>query len=118
MPDEDWIAEDVYAEVRFGGAAMHVVTEGDQFLGFLALQVKEAEFSGKTILHVWLAYNAGSVDVISEGEQLIRDTAKRINASKITFGSPRKGWAKRYPLVTATYEIPMKTESDSCGGPW
>lgn len=107
MPADDWIPEDVYSEVRSGAAVMHVVTEQDEFLGFIAFQARETEFSRLPVLHVWLAYNAAGIDVIEAGSDLIQQTAKRLNASKITFASPRKGWAKRYPLITATYEIPQ-----------
>lgn len=64
------------------------------------------EFSRLPILHIWLAYNAEGQDVYAEGMELIQATAQRMGAHKITFGSPRKGWAKRFTAITTTYEIP------------
>lgn len=101
MRADDWIAEDVYHEIRSGRAALHMY--GD---GFIVLQQNLTEFTRLPELHVWLAYNADGQDVYDEAIGLIRATAERMKAHRITFGSPRKGWAKRYPLVSATYEIP------------
>lgn len=72
----------------------------------MVLQAKVTEFSNKPVLHVWLAYNHGDGDVIDAGMRVLQETASRMNAHKITFGSPRKGWAKRFPVVTTHYEIP------------
>lgn len=101
MPADDWIAEDVYHEVRSGKAALYMF--GD---GFLVLQKSETQYSNLPVLHVWLAYNAEGQDVYADGMGLIQHLAAQMGAHKITFGSPRKGWAKRFPLITATYEIP------------
>lgn len=101
MPADDWIPEDVYHEIRSGRAALHMF--GD---GFLVLQQSHTDYTFLPVLHVWLAYNAAGQDVYAEGMDLIHATAERMNAHKITFGSPRLGWQKRFPLVTATYEIP------------
>lgn len=106
MPSEDWIAEDVYHEIRSGEAALHVAVNDSGFAGFLILQKRTTEYTKQPFLHVWLAYNEGDADIIDAGLGVIRETAARIGAQKITFGSPRKGWAKRFPLVTSTYEIP------------
>lgn len=69
--------------------------------------MRAAEFSGAPFLHVWLAYNEGSSDVLVGGESFLRHIAQQQNAQKITFGSPRKGWAKRYPMINATYEVSL-----------
>jgi hypothetical protein len=106
MPPEDWIPEDVYWHIKAGQAALYVATEGDAFGGFLVLQRRETEFTGLSILHVWLAYNAGDRDVFQAGEATIRQVAAQMGAGRITFGSPRLGWSRRYPLLTATYVLP------------
>lgn len=108
MPAEDWIAEDVYHAIKSGQVALHIAIGNQGYEGFLVLQRLATEFTNQPILHVWLAHNAGGGDVYETGQSLIRQTAANIGAKKITFGSPRKGWAKRYPLVSATYEIPME----------
>lgn len=64
-----------------------------------------AEFSGRSALHVWIAHNAGSVDVLHAGLSLLREIATREGIPRITFGSPRLGWARRFPLISATYEV-------------
>jgi hypothetical protein len=66
-----------------------------------------AEFSGTRALHVWIVHNAGSADLLDEGMPMLRDMARHAGVSKITFGSPRPGWAKRFPLLSATYEVPL-----------
>lgn len=101
MPADDWIPEDVYHEIRSGKAALYMF--GD---GFLVLQKTETPYTNLPALHVWLAYNADGQDVYAEGMALIRHLAEQMDAARITFGSPRLGWQKRFPLVTATYEIP------------
>lgn len=37
----------------------------------------------------------------------LRNQAKHTGCTRITFGSTRLGWAKRFPLVSATYEVPL-----------
>ncbi|MFD0738231.1 hypothetical protein ACFQZQ_02865 [Lysobacter koreensis] len=111
MPAEDWIAEDVYHAIKTGDAALHIAVGDAGFAGFLIMLKRQTEFTKQPTLHIWLAYNHGGADVIAAGESLIKQTAANIGATKITFGSPRLGWAKRYPLVTATYEIPKNMEA-------
>jgi len=106
MPAEDWIAEDVYHAIKSGDAALHLAIDDTGPCGFLVLQKRTTEFTHETFLHVWLAYNHGERDVIEAGEQLLHAVAQHMNASRIRFGSPRKGWAKRYTPVSTTYEIP------------
>lgn len=105
MPREDWIAEDVYHAIRSGESALHLAFDASAPVGFLVLRRHLTEFTQQPELHVWLAYNTGDADVMTAGESLLRDTAARMGATRITFGSPRKGWAKRYRPVTTTYEI-------------
>lgn len=101
MPAEDWIPEDVYHEIRAGRAALYMFGEG-----FIVLEKGETRFTNLPTLHVWLAYNADGQDVYAAAIGLIHHLATQMNAHKITFGSPRMGWAKRFPLLSATYEIP------------
>lgn len=102
---EDWIAEDVYHAIKSGKVACHLIYSAGQYAGLLIVRPEFAEFSGTPSLHVWIAHNAGGEDVFEAGEGLLKSTAQRMGASSITFGSPRPGWAKRYRLVSATYEI-------------
>lgn len=107
MPPDDWIAEDVYHAIKSGESALHVFTEAGQFAGFLVLRRLVAEFSGEVSCHIWLAYSVSHADAYLAAESFIKESAKRMGASRITFSSPRKGWAKRYPLASCTYEIPL-----------
>lgn len=75
------------------------------FAGLMVTAMARAEFSGKAALHVWIAHNEGDADVIEAGLEMLRNTALKAGIPRITFGSPRLGWSKRYKLVSATYEI-------------
>lgn len=108
MPPADWIAEDVYHAIRSGESALYVFTQAGQFAGFVVLRRLVAEFSGTVSCHVWLAYSTSNADAYLAAESFIKESAKRMGASRITFSSPRAGWAKRYPLIEATYQIPME----------
>src|SRR5690606_25759718 len=103
MPSDDWIAEDVYHAIKTGDAALYVADGA-----FFVLRRIVAEFSGNVSCHVWLAYNASGADTYDAATDLVRVVAKQMGATRITFGSPRPGWAKRFPLVEATYQIPME----------
>lgn len=102
---EDWIAEDVYHAVKAGSAALYVGVGDAGYLGCLVLTEREAEFSGEKSCHVWITHSMGDADVFTAGLGLVRAAAKQMGAARITFGSPRLGWAKRFPLVSATYQI-------------
>lgn len=103
---EDWIKEDVYHAIKSGSAACHVAMSDSGYAGLMVSCLSTAEFSGRRALHVWIAHNAGDACVIEAGLDLLRQTARSAQIDRITFASPRKGWAKRYPLLTATYEVP------------
>jgi hypothetical protein len=107
MPPEDWIAEDVYHAIKSGQSALYLFQEAGQFAGFIVLRRQIAEFSGEVSCHIWLAYSVSHADAYLAAESFIKDAAKHMGASRITFSSPRKGWAKRYPLVSSTYEISL-----------
>lgn len=106
---DDWIPEDVYHAIKSGDAACHVVLDDAGYAGCLITQRLQAEFSGDPVFHVWIVHNAGDADVFDAGLELVRTMAKNAGARRITLGSPRKGWGKRFPLVGATYEIPLES---------
>jgi hypothetical protein len=106
---DDWIPEDVYHALKSGEAACHLATGPQGFCGILVTTRTHTEFSGTTALHVWIVHNTGESDVLEAGLPMLREMAKKGGFARITFGSPRPGWAKRFPLVSATYEIPMET---------
>ena len=98
----DWIPEDVYHALKSGAAACHV---GEA--GILITTLTRAEFSGEPALHVWIAHSTQDADVLEAGIPMLREMAKAAGVQRITFGSPRPGWAKRFPLISATYEVPL-----------
>jgi hypothetical protein len=106
---DDWIPEDVYHALKSGEAACHLGTDANGFCGVLITTRTTAEFSGTPALHVWIVHNAGDADLLEAGMPLLRQMAQKAGFARITFGSPRPGWAKRFPLVSATYAIPMET---------
>ena len=73
----------------------------------LITTLTRAEFSGTPSLHVWIVHNAGTPDVMDAGLPLLKQLAQRAGAARITFGSPRPGWAKRFPMISATYEVAL-----------
>lgn len=101
----DWIAEDVYHAIKSGVAACHVALNDQGYAGVLITKLSRGEFSGIPSLHVWIAHNAGAPDVFEAGLPVLHQLAQRAGAARITFGSPRPGWAKRFPLIEATYEV-------------
>jgi len=108
MPKDDWIPEDVFHAVKSGAAALYYGTGDKGYCGFFVLQRLLGEFSRDPILHCWLAYNHGDASVYEAAEEFMRSHAKQIGAKRLTFGSPRPGWGKRFPCLTATYEIPLE----------
>ena len=108
MPADDWIPEDVYHLIKAGDSALYMALRDGTYDGFLVVRQLVAEFSRTPTLHVWLAYHVTTDDVREHVDGFLRQLAQNMGARRITFGSPRMGWAKRYPLQTATYEIPME----------
>lgn len=106
--EADWIAEDVYHAIKSGSAACHIGVGDTGYLGCLITTLTQTEFSRQPEFHVWIVHSVGDADVFAAGLGLVRAMAKAAGARRITFGSSRSGWAKRFPLVTATYEIPME----------
>lgn len=108
MPAEDWIPEDVYHSVKSGDSALYMGVDDDGYAGFMVLRKMVAEFSRQPYMHVWLAYSVGGKDIYTAAEGLIREVAKKAGATKITFGSPRLGWSKRYKVQSVNYAIPLQ----------
>lgn len=77
------------------------------FAGLMIVNPVRSEFSGQTNLHVWIAHNEGSADIVLGGLDLLRQIASRGGFSKVTFASSRLGWAKRHKLITAVYEVEL-----------
>jgi hypothetical protein len=95
---EDWIAEDVYHALQSQQAAAYLSEDG-----VLIVQRLLTEFTRQPYLHVWIAHG----DMTDAALDFLRSVAKSAGCTRITFGSTRLGWAKRFPLVSATFEVPL-----------
>ena len=107
LPADEWIPEDVYHCVKSGDSALYLCKQDDAPVAFFILRRRVAEFSGDVWLHVWIAYSEGDADVYDESVAVIRQVAAQAGAARITLESPRKGWAKRYPVISTYCEIPL-----------
>lgn len=105
----DWIKEDVYHQLASGKAAGRLIYELGQYRALFILTQPSEEFSGERCLHIWIAENAisGTDESFDYGLSAIKQIAQQLGAPKLTLESPRKGWAKRFKLVSATYEVPL-----------
>lgn len=105
----DWIKEDVYHQLANASAICHLVYESGQYRSLFILTQPAEEFSGQRCLHIWIAENAlsGTDESFDFGLSAIKQIAQQLGAPKLTLESPRKGWAKRFKLVSATYEVPL-----------
>lgn len=105
----DWIKEDVYHQLAAKQATAHLVYERGEYRSLFILTQPAEEFSGERCLHIWIAENAisGTDESFDFGLAAIKQIAQQLRAPKLTLESPRKGWAKRFKLVSATYEVPL-----------
>lgn len=105
----DWIKEDVYHQLASKQATAHLIYDCGQYRSLFILTQPAEEFSGQRCLHIWIAENAlsGTDESFDFGLSAIKQIALQLGAPKLTLESPRKGWAKRFKLVSATYEVPL-----------
>lgn len=104
---DDWLPEDVYHALKSGQSQLFIVANEQGFAGFLVLRVVQREFSRTQDMHVWCAYSVGDADVFEAGLNLVRDAARRAGCQRITFGSQREGWKKRFAVDEITYRIDL-----------
>jgi hypothetical protein len=89
---DGWIPEDLYMAIKTNAATLYMVSiDGDEH-GFLILRVLH-DFDGPR-LHIWVLYSFSKVDLMTEFDEHLTNIARQVNASRITFGSTRKGWSK------------------------
>lgn len=99
-PSDGWLPEDVYMAIKLGGANLYLIQIDGVEAGFLVLRTIQ-DFDGPH-LHIWLLYARSDVDVMAEFSDEIDLIAKGINASIVTFGTTRRGWAKVAPRYQFT----------------
>ena len=108
--NEGWLIEDVYHALMLNQATLHLVIV-DDYCGFVILQPQEGY---KKRLHIWLLYNESKHDVMAIFKPTLEEFARNINATALSFSSPRKGWQKvagRYGFSPTTYEAPIWTQA-------
>ena len=105
----DWIKEDVFHQLKVGGAIAHLIFERGEYRSLFILTQPSEEFSGTRHLHIWIAENetAGTAESYAIGLDAIKSIARQLGAPKLTLESPRAGWAKRFRLLSATLEVPL-----------
>lgn len=103
----DWIKEDVYARLKAGQAVVHLIYHLGKYQALFILTPEREEFSGKESLHIWIAHNGENPAAYDFGLDQIKQIAKNGGAHRLTLESPRLGWAKRFRLVSVTYEVPL-----------
>jgi hypothetical protein len=87
---ENWIVEDVYADLTANRSLLWVVLKEQRFGGFFILQPSGIH------LHVWAAWTLeNDYQMVEDGLKYIKTMASQANAKFITFSSHRKGWQRR-----------------------
>ena len=87
---EDWIVEDVYADLISNRSLLWVVLKEQKFSGFFILQPSGLH------LHVWAAWTLeNDYQMVEDGLKYIKTMASQANAKFITFSSHRRGWQRR-----------------------
>lgn len=90
---DDWIAEDVYAAIRSGTSLLFVGYLDNAYCGFVVMTPFNTYAS--RVLHIWCCYSATKRDVINLFADDLEMLARRHQAKKLTFHSPRRGWEER-----------------------
>lgn len=89
-----WLPEDIYFSIKTNESTLHIAYDGEEYKGFLVLTPTAA--CDGPVLHIWAAYNNGGdgLELLRDGMGFIKHCAAQINAVRITFESPRRGWEK------------------------
>jgi len=87
---DHWRIEDVYVSLKLANSNLHIGYINREYIGFI-ITTPEKSYDGAN-LHIWALYSEGGQ--LEEGMPQIEEWAKTMNAKRITFKSPRKGWAK------------------------
>lgn len=106
---DHWRPEDVYMALRQGASHLHVVKADGRYAGFVVTTPSRG-YDGPT-LHVWIAYAVPGGPPLPPATVLkFREWAAAMNARRVVFTSPRKGWerlARRlgFAPTLITYEL-------------
>ena len=96
--DGGWIPEDVFMELKMGGAVLHLVIVDMHYKGFLVSKTFDS-FDGKTLL-LWIGYSEEKGrDLLVDNIHWIDEWAVKIGANRVQWQSPRKGFARVAPKL-------------------
>jgi hypothetical protein len=104
---DDWLPEDVYHALKGGQAQLFICTGVQGLEGFFVLRVVRREFSKVQDMHVWCAHSVGDGDVFDRGLNFVCEAARKAGCQRVTFGSQREGWKKRFAVDEITYRIDL-----------
>jgi hypothetical protein len=85
---DDWIPEDVYASL-IAGQSFLFIGQGKE--PEIAIVVSPAQSYGGLYWHVWTTAGERHDDYLP----LLEEHARRAGARRLTFFSPRRGWARK-----------------------
>lgn len=98
---DKWLPEDIYWLIKQNSIWAYIVVDGSDELGLILLQATPA-WDGKE-LYIFGGWNKGSKDVIEFSMPEIIKIAKNVNARRIKFQSPRKGFEKYVERIGFKY---------------
>jgi hypothetical protein len=102
----DWYAEDVYAAVASGRAAMCVL---DDPQGVMVAYPDQDAWTKEPYVHVWVCHCVGGMEQFqAEAMAVLRDYAAKFNAKRLVMHSPRPGWQKAgWNIKEYVYEVTL-----------
>lgn len=105
--DHDWLPEDVYHSIRGGASILYCGFVDGVYVGFLVVTPMHDWYGMR--LHIWLLFHTGGGDMLETFGEAFESIVKQTGAVRITFHSPRAGWAKRvapagFTAVSTIYE--------------
>ena len=92
--NEQWIPEDVYADVRSGAAWLLVRGEAPALTLVCVLRIDASIYNSDKDLVMWIASSTEGSDVLEHWPQ-IEQMARQAGCKRVTFNSPRRGWLRR-----------------------
>lgn len=103
---DDWLPEDVYAELRAGQSALYEIDIATERVGFVVLQAWPAYHSGPRVFVRALWGEPGRLAPV-EGElyDALRAVARKAGARVMRMNSPRRWDAAGWKLKQYIYEM-------------
>lgn len=92
VTSEAWLPEDVYTALQAGVSHLHMGMAGNRYQGFIVTTPQQT-VDGKS-LHIWVCYSVSEESLLDQGIVQIEEWARAMQANRITFYSPRRGWDK------------------------